>query len=245
MGLVRLGKVLIKYGKTGPLKYLSHLELIRALERLFRRAGIEVLRSGGFNPRPKMSHGPALSVGTASCAEYMLADIKEPIQEEQLVQKISSGLPEGLTVYGAKYIKDGQPSIASAVQSAAYRVKARACLSRAEVDAAIKRLISQERLFVRHKDKEKWVETREAILDLKVEGEDDGTYDFNLLLSLGDQNSIRPEIAIEKLAEVAQSPCAFEIFEMCRIEQYVNRVRPLINIYNFYESVTMGSDKNS
>ncbi|MBI5050095.1 MAG: TIGR03960 family B12-binding radical SAM protein, partial [Nitrospirae bacterium] len=51
------------YSKTGALKYLSHLEVMRALLRAIRRADIPLVYTKGFHPHPKVSFGPALPVG--------------------------------------------------------------------------------------------------------------------------------------------------------------------------------------
>lgn len=238
-------KILIRYTKGGPLKYLSHLELIRALERSFRRAGIEVQRSGGFHPRPKVSHGPALPVGVSSCAEYMLADLVEDVPEKELLKKISGFLPEGLNVTGAKYTKDRKPSIASVVQSACYEVKTELsgnCAGINAVSDAIERLMGENRLLIKHKQTEKWVETKKAILDLKLEQEDSSKARLYLLLSLGDKDSVRPEVAVGKLIAKLEGSCELEVKDICRMEQYVNRGDPLINVYNFYESVNTESE---
>jgi len=232
-------KVLIHYGKSGPLKYLSHLELIRALERSFRRAGVEIKMSGGFHPRPKVSYVPALSVAVASSAEYLLAELVHPIPEDQLLTKITSALPKGLSIYGAKYIRDKKPSIASAVKSAAYRVKVEFDADSVDIVSLIDQIRGQERLLVRHKGKEKWVETNVALLDWTIVRESDNEHEFHILVSVGDSNSTRPELLVGKLSEVSPGLKGFKITEVNRVEQYVNRGNPLIDIYNFYERIFM------
>lgn len=235
-------EVIIQYGKGGPLRYLSHLELIRALERSFRRAKIDIQVSGGFNPRPKISYGPALSVGVGSRAEYMVINLKAPVSEKELLEKISFSLPKGLNIYRAKYIAEKSASIMSVVKSAAYHVRVDISPSNTDIGLIIDQLRQQERLLVKHKEKEKWVETSRAILDWQVERRIEGDHDFSLLLSMGDHDSIRPEIAISKLSEISPDLDSVEIVEICRTEQYVNRVSPLITIYDFYEGVNMRSE---
>jgi len=242
--LLKLAKILIHYGKGGKLKYLSHLELARAFERSFRRAYIEVQMSSGFNPRPKISYGPALPVGIGSSAEYMLVDLREPVSEKLLIEKLSSALPKGLSVCKAKYIQSGQSSIMSIVKSVAYRVRANIAPPDTDMESVIKQLMSEERLLVQHKNKEKWVETGKAILDWKLEGTSDSEYEFYLLMSVGDESSTRPEAVLSKLSEKSSQPGGVEILDIERIGQYTNRENPLLNIYQFYESVTMGSEQN-
>lgn len=200
--------------------------------------------SSGFNPRPKISYGPALPVGVGSSAEYMLVDLREPVPEKLLIEKLSSALPKGLSVCKAKYIQSGQSSITSTVKSVAYRVRAKIAPPGIDMESVIKQLTSEERLLVQYKDKEKWVETSKTILDWKLERGSDGECEFYLLMSVGDENSTRPEAVLSKLSEKSSRPGRVEILDIERIGQYANRENPLLNIYQFYESVTMGSEQD-
>src|SRR5690606_18676083 len=64
----------LRYRKTGPAALLGHLDFIRELPRVIRRAGVRTAYTEGFHPKPDMSFGPALAVGLASLDEYL--DIK-------------------------------------------------------------------------------------------------------------------------------------------------------------------------
>src|SRR3954465_7953652 len=61
----------LNFSKTGPAALLGHLDLIRELPRIVRRAGTKTAYSKGFHPKPEMSFGPALSLGVASLDEYL------------------------------------------------------------------------------------------------------------------------------------------------------------------------------
>lgn len=241
-----MARLLIHYGKTGPLKYLSHLELIRAFERAFRRAQLNIVLSGGFSPRPKISYGSALSVGVASIAEYMTIDLEVEIEPDDIFNRIYLALPEGLEIYKAKYIFTKSRSIASAVQSYAYSVKALKCPDNSIIDKEIKEIITEEHLLARHKDKEKWVETRKAVLDWKtishIEKCDEQCAKFNMLLSAEGSDTVRPEVLMRLLYDRLPAGYKCETIEILRTGQYVNRDVPLVDIYNFYESVKIGSE---
>ena len=53
----------VLYKKTGDISYISHLDIVKLMERVSRRAGIKLSYSQGFSPHPKTSFSPALSVG--------------------------------------------------------------------------------------------------------------------------------------------------------------------------------------
>jgi len=69
-------KLLIKYTKEDRLKFISHLELIRVIERALRRGNIPLKFSEGFNPHPKISFAAPLSVGVSSQGEYMTVEVE-------------------------------------------------------------------------------------------------------------------------------------------------------------------------
>lgn len=237
-----MAKLLIHYGKDGPLKYLSHLELIRALERSFRRAGIEVEASGGFNPRPKISYGPALPVGTSSSSEYLVAEVKLMPCGDELLERISLVLPKGLRVFRAKYIAEKQSSIASIIESVAYKVDVKASAGAGELAPLVRLLRNEERILIKHKGKEKWVDTKESILDWNIEEAGGGRAIFSMLLAAGERNSVRPEVLIDKLVESYPQVQDIEVNSIERVAEYVNRDIPLIDIYDFYKNMTIGSE---
>ena len=85
----------IKYGKTREGKFLSHLDLMRAWERAFRRGAIPLAFSQGFNPHPKISFGSALAVGITSSGEYMDVELKSFREIKEIKATLENYLPWG------------------------------------------------------------------------------------------------------------------------------------------------------
>mgnify|MGYP000919467109 FL=1 len=94
----------VGFVKERDLRYLSHLELFRTIERGIRRAGLEMVFSEGFHPHPKLSFGPALSVGIASRDEYFDMELVQEYPEEKILADLNRVLPEGLQVLAVKKI---------------------------------------------------------------------------------------------------------------------------------------------
>lgn len=67
-------EVRIRYAKVGKVRFLSHRDMARVVERAVRRAGLPVAYSQGFSPRAKLHFGLALSTGYESYAEYLDVD---------------------------------------------------------------------------------------------------------------------------------------------------------------------------
>ncbi len=86
------------FEKTGVSIWSSHLDLMRALMRSFRRAGIELKHSQGFTPHPELSILMPLSVGVESqceIAEFTPAEgCKVPVEE--IAARLNPVLPAGI-----------------------------------------------------------------------------------------------------------------------------------------------------
>jgi radical SAM family uncharacterized protein/radical SAM-linked protein len=95
------------YSKQGDIRFLSHLEVIQVFFQAFRRAGVKMHYTQGFNPVPKASFSPALPVGTESLAEYLDIDLMEAITDEnEFLHKINAQLPAGITIQTVADVPD-------------------------------------------------------------------------------------------------------------------------------------------
>ena len=93
-------KLRLRFEKTGRAVYISHLDLMRTLQRSFNRAGLPLKYSEGFNPHPQIAIALPLSVGTGSLCEIM--DFKLKAEETPdlaaLPERLNAVLPEGIRV---------------------------------------------------------------------------------------------------------------------------------------------------
>lgn len=91
----------ITYTKGEEVKFISHLDLMRAISRAIRRANIPIAYSQGFNPRMKMSFGQALKVGQSSESEEAKLTFEQDIPPEEVMKKINDTLPLGIQILTA------------------------------------------------------------------------------------------------------------------------------------------------
>ena len=92
----------IIFKKAGKAKYISHLDLVRTMQRAFIRAGITIKHTEGFNPHPYMVFALPLSVGAQSECEMMDFVLKgDNVKIENVPERINCTLPEGIKVTGA------------------------------------------------------------------------------------------------------------------------------------------------
>ena len=94
-------KIRVKYRKEGRAKYLSHLDVMRTLQRAIARAGIAAKHTEGFNPHAYLSIALPLSLGYSSQCELMDIVVLDEMQEAEIVKKLNAALPEGLVVLEA------------------------------------------------------------------------------------------------------------------------------------------------
>ncbi len=79
--MVRL-RVRVRFSKQGDLRLIGHRDLMRCLERLFRRAGLALSFSEGFHPKPRMTFPLALAVGIEGDDEVMELELAETTTAE-------------------------------------------------------------------------------------------------------------------------------------------------------------------
>lgn len=91
-------EVRLRFSKQGRLKYISHLDINRAMSRAFKRAEIPLWYTEGFNPHPYMSFSLPLSLGVESLCESVDIRIVGSITNDEIKNRINSVLPEGLKV---------------------------------------------------------------------------------------------------------------------------------------------------
>ncbi len=110
------------YEKLGPAAFLSHLDVIRALPRAFRRLELPIYYSRGFHPKPDMTFGPALSLGVASLGEVVDVKIAADLDPTALLDALSAGAQRGLRFAGGALLTAGDVTITRVVDTARYVV---------------------------------------------------------------------------------------------------------------------------
>ena len=114
--------VRLQYTKLGKVRWISHRDVARALERAFRVAALPLAFTEGFSPRPKVSFGLALSTGHESEAEYVDLVFAREVELAALPQQLTAALPEGIAVTGVVALADRAPALQEAVTCVEWRV---------------------------------------------------------------------------------------------------------------------------
>ncbi|TDD85333.1 TIGR03936 family radical SAM-associated protein [Actinomadura rubrisoli] len=98
----------VRYAKRGRLRFTSHRDISRAVERAVRRAGIPVAFSAGFTPHPKISYAGAAATGVASEAEYLEIGLTESRDPARVRADLDAALPAGLDIVDVVPVRAGR-----------------------------------------------------------------------------------------------------------------------------------------
>ncbi len=112
----------LRFEKTGPASLLGHLDLIRELPRIFRRAQLRVAYTKGFHPKPDLAFAPALSLGVASLDEYVDATLLDAPNTIELLNRLSQSTSSGLRFLDAVELPENAPSLSKCITAARYAV---------------------------------------------------------------------------------------------------------------------------
>lgn len=192
-------RYIVHYGREDRVKYISHLDLMRTMQRALRRALIPVSYSEGFNPHPKLAFASALAVGVTSSAEYMDLHLETPMPPEELVRRLMNALPAGIPVYEAAAAAAAVPSLMSMIDRAAYTVTLPETVPGLEQAAAD--LLARPVLLVEKKGKKgmEQMDIRGGIYELKVHLGEDAV---EMSVQSGSRGNIKPEAVLTALAGV-------------------------------------------
>ncbi len=144
------GKLRLRFEKSGRAVYISHLDLMRTMQRAFKRAGYALKHSEGFNPHPIISILLPLSVGVSSACELMDFQLTEESSLSAMPEKLTAVMPEGIRVLEA------YPAERKVKDLKWLRISGRLEYDTAEIETmrdGLQRFFAQESIVIRKKTK--------------------------------------------------------------------------------------------
>ncbi|HEX9619661.1 MAG TPA: TIGR03960 family B12-binding radical SAM protein [Polyangiaceae bacterium] len=165
----------LEFEKLGPAALLGHLDLIRELPRVIRRAGVRTGYTQGYHPKPNMSFGPALALGVASLGELTDVDLVGAPEPDVLARLLGRASSAGLRFVGAVRLDGGAPTLARSIAAARYvlAVDPDAAGGEALLRRRVEELLARPEARVRRELKglAKLVDVRQKVLGLAVGGD--------------------------------------------------------------------------
>lgn len=97
-------KVRLVFRKGGPLRWLSHHDLLRTFERMLRRAEVPFHRSQGFNPHARIVFALSLPLGVVGRAEIVDVELARETGPQAVLQALARHCPPGLEILEARRV---------------------------------------------------------------------------------------------------------------------------------------------
>jgi radical SAM-linked protein len=110
----------IAFERTGRAAFESHLDLVRLVPRVFRRAELPMFYSQGFHPKPEMMFTPALALGIATLDDFVDVKLAVDVDPERLPDLLNPGAPEGLRFTSALRLGLTDPAISKVIDVTSY-----------------------------------------------------------------------------------------------------------------------------
>jgi len=210
---------LITFRKSGWLRFLGHLDVVRAFDRAIRRAKLPVAYSQGFSPHTLLSFAMPLPVGIAGENELAGLELAVEWDPRAVWKALSRQLPEELGIVGVQMLQKSKRSVFADLAAADYRAE----IGDLEPDALQRavRALQDRREWVVHratKSKELDLDLRERVYGLKTQDRA-----VMMRVGIGQENLAKPEEVLELIEREVGQP-----FEACltRTALYTERQLP-------------------
>jgi radical SAM-linked protein len=187
----------ITFAKGGLLRHSSHLDLARAWERSFRRAGVPLAYSHGFNPRPRLHLAAALPLGHTGEAELLDVWLESSVLLEDFTRAVSQVVPIGLSIGIVRQVSLNEPALQTRVVAAEYCVTVEWGEFEEQVKARVQQLLAADELPCERRGR--CYDLRPLIERLCLERVDEGEVALGMLLAARGGATARPEAVLESL----------------------------------------------
>lgn len=219
-------RYLIKYTKEADIKFISHLDLLRTIQRSIRRSGLPIHYSKGFNPHMATAIAQPLSVGVYSDGEYMDAEFDGEVEISEMLQKLNENSARGVRFLNAVLIPEPKhnekkfPQAMALIDGARYIIKIKYS-SLDNFEKEMETLMNKEEwtMVKRSKRAEKEVNIRPMVKEIKYWTKDDSAI-FNILISAGSREHLSADLFVDLIKKNTTNVLEDEFVDIKREEMY-------------------------
>lgn len=240
-------KIRIKFTKSGPLKFVGHLDVMRYFQKAFRRGEIDVEYSQGYSPHQLLSFAAPLGVGLTSDGEYLDVQVHTSDSKEVMIERINSVMAEDIRITDYIFLPDNTKNAMSIVAGADYLVSVRDgydFFGKDEFQKKFIEFINREQIIITKKSKksENEVDIKPMINNTAFTSEDfyktigqtsickeiqtsvADTYENGIKvymqLATGSANNLKPELVMEAFSQYAGIVYNEFTYQVHRMEVY-------------------------
>lgn len=257
-------KIRIKFTKSGPLKFIGHLDIMRYFQKVFRRADVDVEYSQGFSPHQLISFAAPLGVGLTSDGEYLDVQLHSCDTPEVMIQKINAVMAEDMQVINFQILPEDSKNAMSIVAAADYLVSIKdgyETMDKLSFQDKFMEYYQQDSIVINKKTKksEMDVDIKPLIYNMAFELEDfhkrlehsdfvnksvAETYKNGIKvymqLATGSVNNLKPELVMEAFCQHAGITFNAFAYQVHRMEVYADMgddtTRKLVTLDNMFDN---------
>ena len=146
MAATALARYRITFGKTEAMRFTGHLDLHRTWERTFRRAGLPLAYSEGFNPHPKINIGAALPLGCLSRGDLIDAWLERELEPDEVAALLRGAAPPGIEIEAVTRLETTEPVLQGQIEGAVYEVTLEGFPEPVEMSRRIEAMMASDHL---------------------------------------------------------------------------------------------------
>lgn len=227
-------KVRIKFSKTGCMKFIGHLDVMRYFQKAIRRCGLDVSYSQGYNPHQLISFAAPLGVGLTSDGEYMDMQLESSLSSAEAIAKLNSVMNDEIRVKSYVALEENSKNAMSIVAAADYCISIKDGYDFPDqYEQKFDEFLTQKNIIVTKKTKksEKEIDIRPYIYQFAYTAEQFAAKTGNVVeetvaeqykngkkiymqITTGSVVNIKPELILEafcKYAGIVYEPFAYQI----------------------------------
>lgn len=234
-------RYLTKFTKEENIKFISHLDVLKTIQKNIRRAGLPIEYSQGFNPHMNTSIAQPLSVGVYSSGEYMDMVLTTEMDENKIVDKLNEIAPSGIKYISALAIpyKEGEKKVPQAmalIDAARYTIKIKySDVSNLEEEISKLLEINEWNTVKKSKKGEREVNIRPLVKEFSFWIKDEFLI-LNAVISTGSREHLSADLLVSYIQEKTSNAILDSFVNTKREEMYFyknNKLVPYINVYKY------------
>ncbi|MBQ7901061.1 MAG: DUF2344 domain-containing protein [Clostridia bacterium] len=189
-----MSKYRIQYTQGDSVKFISHLDFLRTINRVFMRAKAPVKFSNGFNPHLVMTIGLPLSVGTTSVCDVLDIELTQQVNTDEFMQQLNDTCPMGIAITAVKPAEGLKPLFN--IDSAIYQAK-----FDTDKPIDIQKYIDEPSIMIEKKSKRgmNLVNIKDFIRSMEIVCANDCSYCISMHINAGNFSNLKPELVLSSM----------------------------------------------
>lgn len=219
-------KVRMKFEKTGVVKFIGHLDIMRYFQKANRRAGLDIAYSGGYSPHQILSFAAPLGVGLESYGEYLDVEMESVTTSQDIMERLNQVNVPGIRVTNVVRLPEGAANAMASVAAARYQVRFREGYAPTfDYTSQLDSFLAQDVIAYEKETKNgsKTLNLREAIYECTILRDGEGSPEgMEMLVNASSAGNIKPRMVVEAFYTFCGETLPEFALAVTRMDTYTN-----------------------